>query len=177
MRKVIVTAYNPDWEGQFEKAAADIRKVIGKECIAVHHIGSTSVFGLAAKPIIDLMPIVNAIETVDLLNEEMTGLGYTAKGENGLAGRRYFEKGGDNRTHHVHFYEAGNPEVERHLAFRNYLRNHPQEAQEYALLKHRLAAQFPTDAHQYSEGKAAFVAAIEQRALSDALINDRENGY
>lgn len=167
MRKVTVTDYQPEWEQQFQQAAKKIKDVFGEECIEIHHIGSTSIEGTAAKPVIDIMPVVREIESVDGLIGEMEKLGYESKGENGLPGRRYFQRGGDERTHHVHIYAEGNPEISRHLAFRNYLRGHPQEAEEYGILKKKLALDFPYDIEQYIAGKEELVARIEKSARGE----------
>lgn len=131
MRKVEVTPYNPQWVAMFEEEASILRTIFGSEISEIHHIGSTSVPGLKAKPIIDIMPVVRDIHRIDAFNGAMIAIGYEPKGENGIIGRRFFQKGGNNRTHHVHVFESGNPEVERHLAFRDYLREHPEEAKPY----------------------------------------------
>ena len=89
--------------------------------------------GTAAKPIIDLMPVVKELEAVDLHNKEFEALGYECKGEYGILGRRFFMKGGDLRTHHVHiFAEESRKEIERHLVVRDYLRTHKKDAEAYA---------------------------------------------
>lgn len=167
MRKVTVTDYQPEWKQQFQQAAEEIKEIFGEERIEIHHIGSTSIEGMAAKPIIDLMPVVHEIEAVDNLIGKMEKLGYESKGENGLPGRRYFQRGGDERTHHVHIYAEGNPEIERHLAFRNYLRENPREAEEYGILKKKLAHDFPYDIEQYIAGKEDLVARIEKNARGE----------
>lgn len=167
MRKVEICDYQEEWEELFRQEAAEIKRILGEECVAVHHIGSTAVRGLAAKPVIDLLPVVKNIETVDLLNSKFELLGYEAKGENGLNGRRYFQKGGDLRTHHMHIYENGSGEIYRHLAFRDYLKKHPQEAEKYGTLKKELAMKYPTDIERYIKGKESFVKEMEKRALED----------
>jgi GrpB-like predicted nucleotidyltransferase (UPF0157 family) len=118
MRNIHIVPYNPDWQPQYESEAARLRSVFGDLLVAIHHIGSTSVPGLHAKPLIDIMPIVRDIERVEDYNEVMVALGYTTRGENGISGRRYFTKGKDDqRSHHVHIYAADNPEVTAHLQF------------------------------------------------------------
>lgn len=108
---------------------------------------------MAAKPIIDMLIEVRSIEAVSQFDEQMKANGYTPKGENGIAGRRYFQKGGNKRTHHVHMYEQGNPAIERHLLFRDYLRAHPNIEKEYAVLKKRLAANILTASISTYKGK------------------------
>lgn len=163
--KVIVTRYNNQWPKMFENEASKIKKVFGKELNSVHHIGSTSVPGLKAKPIIDIMPVVKDIKLVDNYNSKMEKLGYEPMGEFGISGRRYFRKGGDNRTHQVHVFQFDSDNVERHIAFRDYLRQHPKVAQKYAELKEQLADRFPNDIEAYSEGKNDFIKEIEKKAI------------
>ena len=165
MRKVEVLDYQTEWPLLFEKEKKVLHQLFQENSHVNFHIGSTAVPGLAAKPIIDLMPVVYSLHQVDTLNEEMEQLGYVLKGENGLPGRRYFEKGGDYRTHHVHLFQIGNQEIIRHLAFRDYLRAHPKEAQRYGQLKKESALQYPNDIAAYIESKMTVVKEIEQLAL------------
>lgn len=167
MRKVTVTDYQPEWTFEFQKAADEIRCIFGEECVEIYHIGSTAVNGLAAKPIIDVMPVVEKIENVELYIKEMQNIGYESKGENGLFGRRYFQRGGDERTHHVHIFAKENPEVERHIAFRNYLRGNPQVAEEYGILKKKLAHRFPYDIEKNIAGKLELITRIEKNARGE----------
>lgn len=167
LRKILVVPYNPSWPEMFQREAEAIANVFGDELLAIQHIGSTAVPGLCAKPIIDLMPLVENIERIDGYNAAMAELGYEALGEFGLPGRRYFRKGGSiNRSHQAHVYAYGNPEIERHLAFRDYLRRHPEVAKEYCRLKRVLARQFPNDIYGYMDGKDAFIQTVEKQALA-----------
>ncbi len=145
--------------------ATKLNHIFGNELVAIHHFGSTSVPGLKAKPIIDIMPVVKDINNVDKYNREMQKIGYEARGENGLTGRRYFQKGGDNRTHHVHIYQIGSYDIKRHLAFRDYLIAHPNEMKNYGDTKARLAQQYPFDIESYIKGKDDLAKAIEREAL------------
>lgn len=108
MRKAEVFSYNENWKQMFRDEAKKLRSIFGNEIIDIHHIGSTSVPELKAKPIIDILSVVRDIHIIDNNNDEMKKVGYEPKGENGIPGRRYFQKGGDNRTHHVHIYQLGN---------------------------------------------------------------------
>lgn len=165
MRKVEVLDYQTDWPLLFEKEKKALHQLFQENNHAIFHIGSTAVPGLAAKPIIDLMPVVYNVNQVDALNEEMEQLGYVIKGENGLPGRRYFEKGGDHRTHHVHLFQIGDQEITRHLAFRDYLRARPKEAQRYGQLKKENALLYSDDIAAYIEAKITVVKKIERLAL------------
>jgi len=165
MKNIVVVPYNPNWPERFREEATQIAAIFDPELISIHHIGSTSVPGLSAKPIIDIMPVVRDIEKVEMFNPAMIQLGYEPKGENDIPGRRYFVKGGDaSRTHHVHTYAPDNPEVSRHLDFRDYLIAHPEEAQRYAILKAKLAQQFPQDIFGYMAGKDSFIKETLRKA-------------
>ncbi len=102
MRKVEVCAYDLKWPLMFEEEADKIKAVFGDEIVAIHHIGSTSVPGLKAKPVIDIIPVVKAISVVHHYNRQMIEIGYEPMGEYGILGRRFFRKGKGKRSHHVH---------------------------------------------------------------------------
>ena len=165
MRKVEVKPYDKLWVSKFEEESRKLYEIFGAEMMELHHIGSTSVSGLHAKPIIDMMPVVRDIHRVNEYNTAMIAIGYEPKGENGIAGRRYFQKGGDNRTHHVHIYARGNSEIKRHVAFRDYLRAHPDVAQEYGRLKEKLSQKFPYDIESYIKGKELLASEIYRKAI------------
>src|SRR6185436_9586865 len=116
-------------------------RVLGNAVVAVHHIGSTAIPGIHAKPVVDILLEVTDIAQVDAATEAIERLGYEARGEFGIRGRRYFRKGDGSgeSTHHVHAYRTGSRDVERHLAFRDYLIANPEEARAYSVLKQRLA--------------------------------------
>ncbi|KAA1039283.1 GrpB family protein [Macrococcus equipercicus] len=166
MRRVIVEPYDSIWQHLYIEEARKLRDVFKDQLVAIHHIGSTAVPGLAAKPVIDIMPVVKDLASVDDLTDCLTALGYTVHGENGIPGRRYFQKGGDNRTHHVHVYQKGDANIVRHLAFRDYLRTFRGEMERYQALKFELAQRYPFDIASYIEGKNIFVLVMEQKALS-----------
>lgn len=166
-REVKVVPHDPAWREKFEAEAAALRSVLGEEAIAIHHIGSTSVPGLAAKPTIDVLIEAREIEKVDDFDGAMAERGYEAWGEYGIPGRRFFVKNrGSKRTHNVHVFQAGTPEVERHLAFRDYLIQDPETALAYETLKKDLAEKHPTDMESYVDGKDAFIKEAERRAIS-----------
>lgn len=167
MRMIVVVPYDPRWPRQFEVAAEQLRAVLGASLLVVHHIGSTSVPGLPAKPILDLMPVVRSLDEVDAANSAMQYLGYTPRGEYGIPGRRYFiqEQHGE-RTQHVHVFEEGDPNVARHLVLRDFLCAHPEQAKRYSELKRHLAERFPNDAERYASGKEELIS--ELQALASA---------
>ena len=165
-RKIEVVDYRPEWDTMFKVESKKIKKILGKNCVGVYHIGSTSVKDLPAKPIIDIMPVVKDISLVDAHNGEFEALGYECRGEFGIPGRRFFAKGGDNRTHHIHIFEQSNQtDIQRHIAVRDYLNAHSDTAAKYAALKKKLAAEFPFDNDGYCDGKEEYMKSLEEKAL------------
>lgn len=111
-------------------------------------------------------PVVTNISLVDKHNKEFVAIGYECMGEFGIEGRRYFRKGGDNRTHQIHIFEQSNhKDINRHIAVRDFLRTHPDIALEYGELKMELAYRFSEDIEGYCTGKDAFVKQLEKDAL------------
>lgn len=163
---IIVVEYKPEWIKLFKTEAVRIKTILGENCTAIYHIGSTSVVGLAAKPIIDIMPIVHTLENVDKVRSEFEKIGYEYMGEFGITGRRYLRKGGEERTHQIHIFSEHNTmDIERHLAVRDYLRTHKDVCNKYAILKKELAKKYPYDIDGYCKGKDAFVLQMEKEAL------------
>jgi GrpB-like predicted nucleotidyltransferase (UPF0157 family)/ribosomal protein S18 acetylase RimI-like enzyme len=165
-RLIEVVPPNPDWPRQFEAEAALLKLVFGDLLAEIHHIGSTAIAGIHAKPIIDMMPLVYDIEAVDSYNGVMEALGYRAWGEYGIAGRRYFSRAPKRRTHQVHLFQLGGAEVQRHLAFRDYLRAHPEKALVYGDHKRLVAIQNSYDNEGYMDGKDTLVKQLEVEAMA-----------
>lgn len=165
-RIIEVVGYDPSWATRFRAESHTLQRVLHGICACVHHIGSTSVPGLRAKPIIDILIEVHDLDSLDRHNREMKDLGYLARGEHGIPGRRFFQKGLHARTHHVHTFRFGAPEVDRHLAFRDYLRAHPTIAGAYGQLKARCARACGNDIRAYCDGKHDFVTEHTARALA-----------
>jgi GrpB-like predicted nucleotidyltransferase (UPF0157 family) len=167
IRSTAVVPHDPAWAVVYQSAAAEIAAVLGAELVAIHHAGSTAIPGIRAKPIIDLVIEVRRLDSMDAAAAALAVLGYTAWGEHQIAGRRFFTKSsGPTRTHNVHSFQTGHPEIGRMLNFRDYLRAHPTDAQAYSRLKEQLSRQFPTDIDAYTLGKTEFIQAITQRAAA-----------
>lgn len=164
--KIDIVPYDHRWPALFEAERAALCEALGDVAGTIHHIGSTSVPGLAAKPVIDILLEVDALDALDRKAPAFEALGYEVMGEFGIPGRRYFRKGGSNRTHHIHAFRRGDANVLRHLAFRDYLAHFPEVRREYGALKARLASQFPADIGGYGDGKAPFIAQHEALALA-----------
>ncbi|ALB62745.1 hypothetical protein AFK62_09635 [Cronobacter condimenti 1330] len=161
-RQITLEPYDPAWPARFDEEAQRVRATLGAVARIVHHIGSTSVPGLAAKPVIDMLLEVSSLAALDACNARMQALGYTPRGEHGIAGRRYFIKGDSARTHHLHAFETGSEHITRHLAFRDYLRRHDDAANEYQRIKFAAARDSGFQSDSYSEQKTAFIERIER---------------
>jgi GrpB-like predicted nucleotidyltransferase (UPF0157 family) len=151
----------------FEEERDRISGAIGRWLAAIEHVGSTSVPGLAAKPIIDIMPGLRSLADAPHIIGPMEALGYeyVPEFEAQLPERRYFRRG-IPRTHHVHVVEASSRFWRRHLAFRDWLRAHPGDAAAYAELKRKLATQYGADRAGYTDAKSEFILGIEEKAAA-----------
>lgn len=171
---IVLVPYDPQWPGAFAREAARLADALGDVPVELHHMGSTAVPGLEAKPVIDILAVVPRVEALDDRGAAFASLGYEAMGEFGIVGRRYFRKNDDTgrRTHQVHAFSAGSAEILRHLDFRDYLRAHSDVRDAYASLKRRLAAECVDDMQYYSEGKTRFIRDIERRAARWRSLGD-----
>ncbi len=163
---VNLVAYNPDWP-QMAAGYSEQLRVLGSTLVAVHHIGSTAVPGLAAKPIIDLMPLVTGLTDLDGKRACVEALGYTWHGELGMPGRRYctLSDHDDVRIAQLHFFEADSQQATRHITFRDYLRAYPEVARAYEREKYRARDLHPADSHAYTDEKAPWIQDVEVKAL------------
>ena len=166
-RRVEVVPYQSVWKNLFEKERQLLANIFKPLVVDIHHIGSTSVRGLSAKPIIDILLAADKLAEAEEATPQIVAAGYEAKGENGIPGRRYFQKSDEDgvRKVHLHAYEKGNPELHRHLVFRDYLREHPKEANRYAEIKEKAAKKFEYDIESYIAEKSPIVKELEQKAL------------
>lgn len=158
---VQIVPYTADWAEQYKDEEMKFFSEIEAYAVDIQHIGSTSVPGLDAKPILDILiglrNLADGITCIDNLKK----LGYEYKGENGIPGRLFFSKGGGGvRTHHVHMVVWQGDLWKRHLLFRDYLRDNPEVARQYADLKRRLAVKYSNDRKMYTDSKMEFISNI-----------------
>ncbi len=163
---IVLAPHDPRWLSDAAEECRRIELACRPLLVRVDHIGSTSVPGLIAKPVLDLMPLVKDFEDGFGCVGPMRTLGYWYAGEFGISGRHLFVKGSP-RTHHAHVLVEGSKEARRHLAVRDVLRSNPEMAARYAALKEALASRFGDDREGYSMAKSAFMRELFERAGVD----------
>ncbi|AEH38028.1 GrpB family protein [Halopiger xanaduensis] len=159
--------YNDEWQRAFETEAERVRSALGDRIVALEHVGSTAIEGLAAKPIIDMLLVVESLpdEQRHRWIDRLEDLDYTFRLNDPVADRLFFAKGPEReRTHYLSATERGSDTHVEQRLFRDYLRQHPTEAAAYEQLKRELASRYPDDRDAYTERKSQFV----QRILQDA---------
>ena len=177
-RVVELVEHSPAWASEAQAATARIVDALGSTLVDVHHVGSTSIAGIRAKPIIDLLPVVRDLDALDADAPRLRALGYEWRGEFGIPGRRYCtldDAVTRRRRVQVHSFAAGHPEIERMLLFRDYLRSHPGEARAYEAEKERCRLLHPDDTMAYAEAKTAWIRACEVRARRAAATGTRDS--
>jgi GrpB-like predicted nucleotidyltransferase (UPF0157 family) len=171
---ILILDYDPAWPALFEAERARLQAAIGEWAVAIEHVGSTAVPGLAAKPIIDIGVALRSLEDALHCITPLFELGYQCLGEYGIPGRIFFRKltdtplpgqdgGGIGRTHHIHVYQQDHYEYAQQTLFRDYIRSHPAAAREYEQVKRRLAEEH-SDMNEYAMAKSDFVQDILAKA-------------
>lgn len=172
---IVIAPYDPAWPARFAEEAERIRRAFGELALRIEHVGSTSVPGLAAKPVIDIQVSVVSLEPRDLHDARLADLGYThvPLGEFDRVYPFYKRPAGWPSTHHVHLCVAGSGQERDHLVFRDCLRRNPAVAAEYASLKLRLALAHDgltmESQERYSLSKTEFVRSVLARASTGDL--------
>lgn len=163
--------HDPAWAEIAARESQRLRDALGATLVEVHHIGSTAIPGIRAKPIVDLIPVVRSLDEVDGKQSNVEALGYEWRGELNIAGRRYCilpdlasTRGG--RIAQLHIFAAGSERIPRHVAFRDYLRAHPEDAAAYEAEKLRARALHPGDVNAYNTEKTAWILACEERVAA-----------
>ncbi len=161
---VVIVEYDPSWPARFRALEERVRSALGLIVVAIEHVGSTSVPGLAAKPIIDLDVVVDPSDVREAI-DRLAAVGYVHEGDLGVPGRETFTPP-PGEPHHLYLTPAGNRELRRHLLFRGYLRAHPDVAASYADLKRSLAERHRDDRETYTEAKREFIEETLARTTS-----------
>lgn len=156
----------------FVDEASCIVLALEEELVDIHHIGSTAVPYMPSRPIIDILTVVQTLEIGEQYDRALATLGYEAAGHFGVSSRRFYARNDQGvRGFHVHVFEIGDPEIQRHTGFRDFLIGHAEDAKAYALLKHALSNHYSDDPESYTNAKSAFIQQTEKRvrAWQDSL--------
>ncbi|MBB2948171.1 GrpB-like predicted nucleotidyltransferase (UPF0157 family) [Actinoplanes lutulentus] len=156
--------HDPGWAARFAEVGASLREALGDVAVRIDHIGSTSVPGMAAKPIVDIQVSVASLEPVSVFRDPLVGCGWVYRAENAERTKRYFREGPGRPRTHLHVRQAGSFSEQFALLFRDFLRVDERTAREYALLKRELAERYREDRHGYTDAKASFVWEVIRRA-------------
>lgn len=165
--KVKVVEFSSDWKKDFENEKAVLAVVLHGIEYELHHIGSTAIEGVAARPIIDMLLLVHDLDELDTRRSEIAVANYECLGEYGVSGRRYFRKLSEDGvvTHRMQAFLRSSDEAVRHLAFRDYLTYNRNAALQYSRLKSELAMANPYNLDAYNRGKDPFIKRVENEAV------------
>lgn len=173
-KRIRIVDYDPEWPGAFNSIKQVIERTVGDLALRIEHVGSTSIPGLSAKPIIDLDVVIPSYEELPEVVAQLVTLGYIHEGELGVKGREAFKRSGIDvpldgtgktwPSHHLYVCPQDGEGLVRHLAFRDYMRAHPEEIAQYEEVKRLLAEQYPYDGEAYTDGKTAYIEGILRRA-------------
>ncbi len=174
-RKYLIESYNPAWMTQFETIKKNLKQVFGEKALAIKHIGSTSIPGMKAKPLIDVLVTIATYEPFLLEKEMMVKLGYEW-GENYIAPDSFiFYKtiDSDQKIENIHVCIENSPKAIQFITTRDYLRTHPERALLYSNLKDALHKEFPDDYPAYRKGKQEFID--ESERLTQEWLKNKNN--
>lgn len=162
--QVEIVAYDPGWPRLFEEAEARLRALLGAFVVAVDHIGSTAIPDMSAKPIIDIDVTLASAADIPEASRRLVLVGYEPRGNRYHDDVWAFLLKGSTPQFRVYLCSPQNRTHERRLAFRDYLRHHPADAEAYAILKMQLAARFADDGDRYTAEKSGFIQQVLQMA-------------
>lgn len=174
-RKVKVVAYDERWLELFKRESFHIQQLLGDHLKKIYHIGSTAIPDMSAKPVIDILLVVEDLDAIDTIVQKLTKLNYHDIRRHVIPHRSYFTRKQDGLIgFHLHIRERGDPQINRHVNFRDYVSSHPAEAKRYAELKLKLAEQYSDDKNSYVFGKDRLVQEIDAKAK---LWSGRKRDY
>ena len=161
-KNVVVLPYDERWEQAFTQIKDEIQAALGSLALRIEHVGSTSVRGLSAKPIIDIDVVIRDYSVFDTVVTALKEIGYQHEGDLGIAAREAFKYDGKAhlQQHHLYVCPQDSAELKRHIAFRNYLRSNPEAVREYGRIKEEGAALYPDDIGKYIQHKSSFIEKI-----------------
>lgn len=167
---VVIVVYNPLWPEQFETLRSRLANALGGLALTIEHVGSIAVPGLAAKPIIDIDALLKSANDLPQAIAALSSIGYRHRGDLGIPGREAFRAPAGDLPHHLYVC-PNTTEYQRHIAFRDHLRSHPEDASAYSTLKRKLALCFRDDREAYNNAKSNFVERILQTSANEELLS------
>lgn len=167
---VVIVDYNPLWPKQFETLRSRLANVLGGLALTIEHVGSTAVPGLAAKPILDIDALLRSPDDLQRAIAALGAIGYQHRGDLEIPGREAFHAPPGDFRHHLYVC-PNNTEYQRHIAFRDHLRSHPQDVNAYTNLKRELAIRFRNDREAYNNAKSDFVESILRKSAKEKAVS------
>lgn len=164
-KRVVVLPYDFAWKDEFRKIKAELEAALCGLYARIEHVGSTSVEGLSAKPIIDIDIVIKSSADFEKIKDGLSLLGYVHEGNLGIEGREAFAYSGKEhlKTHHLYVCTEDSPELHRHITFRDFLRNNPDASDWYGSVKLKAAELFPDDIEKYIQYKSDCIAELYKR--------------
>lgn len=163
-KNVIVLPYDSNWKEEFKKIKKELEQSIGNDIISIEHVGSTSVEGLAAKPVIDIDIIIDCV-MFDHIKRKLYAIGYIHEGDLGITGREAFKY--ENKEHlmkhHLYVCDKDSEELKKHIVFRDWLKVNPDDRYAYSKIKLEMAKKYPKDIDSYIEGKSSCIVKIYKK--------------
>lgn len=157
--------YNEKWKEEYLKEEELLKEVLKEKIIEIHHVGSTSIEGLMAKPVIDIMIAIKSFDEIEEIEQILKNYDYENRGHQGVESRYFFAKGpAESRTHYVHFVLPNNSTYYDLIYFKKYLIEHPEEKEKYCTLKKELAEKYADERPKYTKGKNNFITEIIRKA-------------
>lgn len=164
--------YSEKWNEEYLEEEKLLKEVLGDIIVSIHHVGSTSIKGLKAKPIIDILLIINNFDVINIMEEKLVDYDYTNRGAQGVLDRYLFVKGPeDARTHYVHIALPNSDTYYNQILFRDYLNKYPEYIEKYCNLKEELAVKYASDRKKYTAGKSEFINDVIKLAKKEFNIN------
>ena len=160
--------YNPNWKKEYLKEEKLLKKVLKDYIIHIEHVGSTSIEGLKAKPVIDIIIVIKSLKEIPEIENILKAYDYSNRGPQGVDDRMFFAKGPeDGRTHYIHFTEPKSNTYYDLVYFKRYLLEHPEYIKKYCELKQELASKYAEERSKYTAGKNEFIKDVIAKAKEE----------
>lgn len=160
--------YSSTWKESYETEEKLLKDVLKNKIIEIHHVGSTSVPGLKAKPIVDILIVLKSLDEIDEIERLLKSHNYENCGQHGITDQYFFAKGPDEaRSHYIHFTVPKSKTYYDSIYFRNYLIDHPEYLKKYSNIKQELALKYADERPKYTQGKSEFISNVIKLAKEE----------